>query len=161
MKMIDLAEKFKQEKIYYELYEHRAIYTNEDALVVKSEKGFTGTETKSLFLKGKDGRNFVLLTFTTKRTDFKLLKHVIGEKLSIVPSDEMEEQTGQKPGAVSPFGYPQNVPLIVDEELYSKEKLVFAPGRPDRTMVVLGKDLPKIIEMLGNEYFIYSDDEDM
>lgn len=159
MEMINLAEKFKQSNIYYELYEHRAIYTNEDALVVKSEKGFTGTETKSLFLKSKDDRNFVLLTFTTKRTDFKLLKHVVGEKLSIVPSDEMETQTGQKPGAVSPFGYPKDIPIIVDEELYSKEKLVFAPGRPDRTMVVLGADLPEIIRVLGNECFNYSDDE--
>ncbi len=51
--MIDLAKKFSHANIYFELYHHRAIYTNEDALVVKKEQGFTGTETKSLFLKDK------------------------------------------------------------------------------------------------------------
>ncbi len=40
----------------------------------------------------------------------------------------MEEQTGQKQGAVSPFGYEEQIPIIIDEELLSKEKLVFAPG---------------------------------
>ena len=41
--MIDLAKKFLHENIYFELYHHRAIYTNEDALVIKKEQGFTGT----------------------------------------------------------------------------------------------------------------------
>ena len=35
--MIDLAKKFLHENIYFELYHHRAIYTNEDALVIKKE----------------------------------------------------------------------------------------------------------------------------
>ncbi len=34
--MIDLAKKFLHENIYFELYHHRAIYTNEDALDRKS-----------------------------------------------------------------------------------------------------------------------------
>lgn len=71
--MIDLAKKFLHENIYFELYHHRAIYTNEDALVIKKEQGFTGTETKSLFLKDKKDNNYVYLTFTTKQTDFKAL----------------------------------------------------------------------------------------
>ncbi len=35
----------------------------------------------------------------------------------------MEEQTGQKQGAVSPFGYEEQIPIIIDEELLSKENL--------------------------------------
>ena len=85
--MIDLAKKFSHANIYFELYHHRAIYTNEDALVVKKEQGFTGTETKSLFLKDKKDNNYVYLTFTTKQTDFKALGKIIGKRLSIVSSD--------------------------------------------------------------------------
>lgn len=94
--MIDLAKKFLHENIYFELYHHRAIYTNEDALVIKKEQGFTGTETKSLFLKDKKDNNYVYLTFTTKQTDFKALGKIVGKRLSIVSSERMEEQTGQK-----------------------------------------------------------------
>ena len=35
----------------------------------------------------------------------------------------MEEQTGQKQGAVSPFGYEKQIPIIIDEELLSNENL--------------------------------------
>lgn len=65
----------------------------------------------------------------------------------------MEELTGQKPGAVSPFGYTFYVPVIIDEELLSHQKIVFAPGRPDQTMVVEVADLEKIIRVLGLEVY--------
>ena len=66
----------------------------------------------------------------------------------------MEQETGQKPGAVSPFGYETQVPVIVDEELLSHEKLVFAPGRPDQTMVVKVADLEKISQILGLKMYL-------
>lgn len=152
--MIDLAKKFLHENIYFELYHHRAIYTIEDALVIKKEQGFTGTETKSLFLKDKKDNNYVYLTFTTKQTDFKALGKIVGKRLSIVSSERMEEQTGQKQGAVSPFGYEKQIPIIIDEELLSNEKLVFAPGRPDQTMVIQTVDLNKIIQLLEMPIFL-------
>lgn len=155
--ILDLEKTFSEADIYFELYEHKAIYTNEDAVVMKEEQGFSGTETKSLYLKGKDNVNYIFLTYTTKRTDFKKLKSVVGKKLSVVSPEDMEAQTGQKPGAVSPFGYSKDVPLIIDEELLSEEKLVFAPGRPDRTMVVLVKDIYKIIDVLDIKHYIYAE----
>lgn len=157
--MLNLEELFTKEHIYFELYHHRAIYTNEDALVVKEEQGFHGTETKSLYLKDKKGNPFIFLTFTTKRSDFKALSKLIGKRLSVVSPEVMEEQTGQKPGAVSPFGYEQKVPVIIDEELLTKEKLVFAPGRPDQTMVVKVAELNKIIDVLGLETYLLVSEE--
>ncbi|MGM9903019.1 hypothetical protein A5844_001700 [Enterococcus sp. 10A9_DIV0425] len=153
--MINLEETLKHANIDFELYHHRAIYTNEDALVVKAEHGFKGTETKSLYLKDKQGNHYIFLTFTTKRSDFKKLSKLVGKRLSVVTAEIMEETTGQKPGAVSPFGYETQVPVIIDEELLSHEKLVFAPGRPDQTMVVKVADLDKIIKELNLEtYFL-------
>lgn len=155
--IVNLEEFLKEHAIYFELYDHDPIYTNEDAVIMKKEKGFTGTETKALFLKGKSGQYYSFVTFTTKNTDFKRLKQVVGEKLAIVKPDEMEEVTGQKVGAVTPLGYEESIPMIVDEELFEQEKLVFAPARPDQTMVILAKDLKKIIALLGNELYIYSE----
>lgn len=151
--VISLKDKFLKENIPFELYDHRAIYTNEDALVVKKEQGFTGTETKSLFLKDKKDNYYIYLTFTTKKSDFKKVSKLIGKRVSVVSSEKMEELTGQKPGAVSPFGYTFHVPVIIDEELLSHQKIVFAPGRPDQTMVVKVVDLEKIIQVLGLEVY--------
>ncbi|BDP50243.1 prolyl-tRNA editing protein [Enterococcus faecium] len=152
--MIDLAKKFLHENINCSINSQLIIYTNEDALVIKKEQGFTGTETKSLFLKDKIDNNYVYLTFTTKQTDFKALGKIVGKRLSIVSSERMEEQTGQKQGAVSPFGYEKQIPIIIDEELLSNEKLVFAPGRPDQTMVIQTVDLNKIIQLLEMPIFL-------
>lgn len=155
--IVNLEEFLREHAIYFELYHHDPLYTNEDAVIMKKEKGFTGTETKALFLKGKSGKYYSFVTFTTKNTNFKRLKQVVGEKVAIVKPDEMEEVTGQKVGAVTPLGYTASVPMIVDEELFEQEKLVFAPARPDQTMVILAEDLRKIIDLLGNELFIYSE----
>lgn len=157
--MINLKEVFSQAGINFELYDHRPIYTNEDALVIKAEQGFNGTETKSLYLKDKQKNNYIFLTFTTKKSDFKRLSKLIGKRVSVVSTEVMEEQTGQKPGAVSPFGYEAHVPVIIDEELLAHEKLVFAPGRPDQTMVVKVADLNRIIETLNLETYLLPAEE--
>ncbi len=151
--MISIQDKFLKENIPFELYNHRAIYTNEDALVVKKEQGFTGTETKSLFLKDKEDAYYIYLTFTTKKSDFKKVSKLIGKRVSVVPAEKMEELTGQKPGAVSPFGYEFNVPVVIDEALLEQQKIVFAPGRPDQTMVVNVADLKEIGEILGLQVY--------
>ncbi|SFC49260.1 Ala-tRNA(Pro) deacylase [Alkalibacterium subtropicum] len=156
--LVDLEAFLNRYDIYFELYEHDPIYTNEDAVIMKEAKGFTGTETKALFLKGKSGRYYSFVTFTTKSADFKQLKKTVGEKVSIVKPAEMEEVTGQKPGAVTPLGYERSIPMIVDAELFEQEKLVFAPARPDQTMVIRAEDLEKIIRLLGNKLLIYHEE---
>lgn len=156
--ILNLENFLNTHDIYFELYHHDPIYTNEDAVLMKEAKGFEGTETKALFLKEKSGRYYSIMTFTTKNADFKQLKKVVGEKVLIVKPDEMEEVTGQKPGAVTPLGYEQTVPMIVDAELLEQEKLVFAPARPDQTMVIRASDLERIIRLLGNALYIYRED---
>lgn len=41
---------------------------------MKEEKGFIGTETKALFLKGKSGRYYSFVTFTTKKCGVQTVK---------------------------------------------------------------------------------------
>jgi Ala-tRNA(Pro) deacylase len=158
--MIDsdkLEQLLQEANITYELYQHRAIFTNEDALVVKEEQGFSGTETKSLFLKSKTGQHFIFVTFTTKRTNFKQISKLVGQRVSVVDTDEMKELTGQEKGAVSPFGYERDIPIVIDEELFQSEKIVFAPGRPDRTMVLQVKDLPLLFSALKSPVYFYTE----
>ncbi|WP_081167935.1 YbaK/EbsC family protein [Lactococcus garvieae] len=158
--MLDLKKILEENNIYFEVYHHHAIYTNEDAVLMKEEYGFQGTETKSLFLKDKQGKHLIYFTFTTKRTDFKALKKLVGKKLSVVVAEEMESLTGQKAGAVSPFGYEEEVPVIIDKELLLQEKLVFAPGRPDQTMVIKSSQLFDILHLLKIEYYIFDSEEE-
>lgn len=145
-------------RIDFELYHHSPMYTYEESLAMKSEKGFTGTETKALFMKGKkDGRYYILFTLPDKRNDFKYLKKLVGQKLSVVSPEELETETGQESGAVCPIGYPAEVGQLIHEDILKAEKLVFAPGRPDQTMVIKTQDLDKILDLYQNERFMVSD----
>ncbi|GMA07905.1 prolyl-tRNA editing protein [Tetragenococcus halophilus subsp. flandriensis] len=153
--MLNLVTTLNKQDLYYELYQHQEIFSNEDALVVKAKKGFSGTETKSLFLKNSSEEYFIFFTFTTKKADFKKIHQLTGKRLKIVAKNEMEKITGQRAGAVSPIGYDSNISIIIDEELFDQEKLVFAPGRPDQTMVILAKDLLTIIDLFKNKYYIF------
>lgn len=155
-KMYQDFEKFLQENQFeYEKYEHEKIYTNEDAVAMKERLGFTGTETNTLFLKGKNGKYYIFFKYPDKRADFKYIKELAGVKVSVASAEEMVEVANQTPGAVSPLGYDAEVPLVIDKGLFEEEKLVFAPGRPDNTLVIYGKDLPKMLELLGNEVLVY------
>lgn len=158
--IVNLENFLSDHGIYFELYHHQPMYTYEESLAMKEAKGFTGTETKALFLKGKDGTYYSYLTIPGQRTDFKALKHLVGQKLSFVQPEDMENLTGQPSGAVVPFGYERQVPLIINGEILDHERIVFAPARPDQTMVVQVKDLKEIISLLGNDYYIETSDPD-
>ncbi|MCO8284754.1 prolyl-tRNA editing protein [Tetragenococcus halophilus] len=122
--MLNLVTTLNKQGLYYELYQHQEIFSNEDALVVKAKKGFSGTETKSLFLKDSYDKYYIFFTFTTKKADFKKIHQLTGKRLKIVAKNEMEQTTGQRAGAVSPLGYDSNITIIVGEELFNQEKLV-------------------------------------
>ncbi len=147
--MKDLKQVFTQADFYFEWYDHEPIFTYEGAEAMKAEKGFWGTETKSLYLKDKKKRHYVYLTLPEKQVDFKALKEATGLRLTIEKTDVMEIMTGQEAGAVSPLGYEEETPLIFDKELLGHEKLVFAPGTPCSTIVVKSSDLEKICQVLG------------
>ncbi|EMF0570368.1 hypothetical protein HQ677_09770 [Enterococcus faecium] len=48
---------------------------------------------------------------------------MVGKRLSIVSSERMEEQTGQKQGAVSPFGYENRFRLLLMKSSYQMKNL--------------------------------------
>ncbi|AYW46032.1 hypothetical protein C7K43_08925 [Tetragenococcus koreensis] len=67
----------------------------------------------------QDERYFIFFTFTTKQANFKKIRQLVGQRLKIIPANDMQQITGQKSGAFSPFSYDQSVSMIVVEELLS------------------------------------------
>ena len=139
---------FMDEKgIAYEWYEHKPVLSYEDAEEVAAEVGYTGTESKSLFLRGKKtGGYYIFFTVQGEKMDAKLIKELTGEKTSVCSGAEMQEVLGCFPGCVSPFGHEDSVTLIIDELVYDTEKLVFSPGVPNKTVVIRTADLKTILD---------------
>mgnify|MGYP002508862565 CR=1 FL=1 len=68
---------------------HEPILNYETAERVDKELGLTGTETKTLFLKGKSNNYYLFITLSDVRMDSKVLKSLFGEKVSLVNGEEI------------------------------------------------------------------------
>ena len=127
---------------------HEPILNYETAEKVDKELNFNGHETKSLFLKGKSGKYYIFITLMEERMDSKLLKNLVGEKVSLVSGEEMTELTGMEPGCMTPFGLQDGLieAVVVDPKIYQEEKLILAFGTSRMSMEIAAKELKTLLE---------------
>ena len=127
---------------------HEPILNYETAAKVDKELGLTGTESKTLFLKGKSGSFYLFITLATERMDSKILKNILGEKVKLVSGDEMIETTGMQPGCMTPFGLKDGLikAIVVDPKIYNEEKLICAFGSETMSVEIKSEDLKKVLE---------------
>lgn len=136
--------------IEYNQWTHEPILDFATDEKVALELGWSGTHSKSLFLKLKGGGYALYLTDKDTRLDSKAIKSVLGKRVSIVSDEEMTEVTGCVPGAVSPFDLPEAVTIVVDTRLYQHREILYTPGYPDRTIGLPATELPRILAQLDN-----------
>ncbi len=127
---------------------HEPILNYETAEKVDKELGLTGTETKTLFLKGKSGKYYLYVTLSDRRMDSKLLKDILGEKSKLVSGEDMIELTGMQPGCMTPFGLPEDLisGIVIDNDIYKEEKLICAFGSETMSMEIVSEDLKSIFK---------------
>lgn len=132
---------------------HEPILNYETAAKVDEELGLTGTETKTLFLKGKSGDFYLFITLATERMDSKLLKKLLGEKVNMVSGEEMTELTGMQPGCMTPFGLEDGLieKIVVDPKINNEEKLILAFGSETMSVEIIPEDLNTILTSLYKE----------
>jgi prolyl-tRNA editing enzyme YbaK/EbsC (Cys-tRNA(Pro) deacylase) len=100
---------------------------------------------KTIILKDREGRMHAVFLRGGDRIDFKKLRRVIG-KASVAVSDDVEEATGVKPGAVCPLTL--DVPLYVDERVLMKERINFGSGNHLYGIELSPNDLAKVIDFM-------------
>jgi Ala-tRNA(Pro) deacylase len=132
----------------YSTYEHEPVLDFVKAAEIAKRFGLTGKESKSLFIKGKSGTYYIYLTTEDKKMESKKVKELLGEKVNIVPADEMVKILGCEPGCIPPFGYNSDLidTVIVDEELFDFERFVCSPGAPEVTLEIETKYLKALLK---------------
>lgn len=141
---------FEQTGISYNSWEHEPILDFETDEKVAKQLGWTGTHSKSLFLKMKSGGFALYLTEKDKRLDRKPVQNALGKRVSICSNEEMTAEIGCVPGAVCPFGLPQDIQIVVDKELLEKDEILYTPGHPELTFGFNGSDLKPLLEHTSN-----------
>lgn len=145
---IDLLNKYS---ISFKEYDHDPILSYEDAEREAKRFGWQGVESKNVFMKGSNGNYYLYVTTQGKNVDFKMLKNLLGAKLSIASSEDVENVIHCVPGCVAPFGFNENIIILIDVSIFNNHDYLFSPGVTTKTIQTNIKDLKVIFDNLPNK----------
>jgi Ala-tRNA(Pro) deacylase len=140
--------------IRYELFEHPAVNTGDEAAV--HWKAIPGAAVKNLFLRNKKGdRHYLVILGIEKQADLRQLVKVIGDdRLSFGSPERLQKYLGVTPGSVSPLGLIHDsgraVRVIVDSDLRTAERLIFHPNDNTASLTISGSDFERFLAERGN-----------
>lgn len=148
--ILDLLE------IEYIRYEHRAVYTIEEANQLDIH--IEGQQCKNLFLRNRKGdAHYLVILDQEKHLDLKLLSKQIGTpSLSFASEERLNKYLSLKPGSVTPFGLindtEREVKVLIDKDLTGASKISFHPNVNTATISISYKDFEKFIKWCGNKF---------
>ena len=132
---------------------HKPVFTVEEA---KLERGvLAGGHCKSLFLRDRKERMFLVVVLEDRRIDLKKLCDVIGAgRLSFGSADRLMRVLGVIPGAVTPFALindrQRQVDVVLDADMMRLDPLHYHPLSNDMTTAIAPGDLLAFIAACGH-----------
>lgn len=153
--MVDIYRFLADHQIYYERYDHPAVYTVAD--VKRLVPPLPAARTKNLFLRDHKGkRHFLVIVPADKRVDIKALNTVIGSsRLSFGSANRLQKFLGVDPGSVTVFALvndrDRKVEVIIDESLWEQPAFQFHPLVNTSTLVVSNENLRRFLGLTGHD----------
>lgn len=142
--------------IEYESYQHKAVYTVDDADTLYID--IPGLHCKNLFLRNQKemDKHYLLILEDSKKADLKKVASQIGStKFTFEKPEALYEVLGLTPGSVSPFGLINNVKkdviVLLDKTAFTQERICFHPNVNTATVSLRVRDFMDFLEWCGNE----------
>lgn len=150
--VFDILDKLN---IEYEVTEHKAVYTVDEADSL--DLSAHGKGTKNLFLRDDKKRNyFILVLCNDKRADLKAIRAILDSRpLTFASEEALHEMLKLYKGAVTPFGVindaEHKVQVIFDNDIFGYDRVGEHPNDNTATLWLNPYDLKKAIEYSGSE----------
>lgn len=156
---MDIFKILDELKINYDVLEHQAVYTVEEAKHL--EDMIEGLGCKNIFLTDKKGNYFLLVLEENKKANLKELAKLLNvSKLTFASEEALQEILGLEPGSVTPLSIindkENKILLIIDNDIVDKKILVH-PNTNTKTMSIEFKDIEKLIEYTNHKYILYKE----
>lgn len=151
-----VLEKIKEllikNNVTFELLEHEAVYTSEDAAKIRDTGLSNGAKALICFA---DKTAILIVVPGNKKVDFKKFKTVFGIKdLSMATKEKVMELTGLEIGAIPPIGSVMSLKTYFDTEFKNKDLVAFNAGSHTVSVRMSAKDLIHIENPLFGDYSI-------
>jgi Ala-tRNA(Pro) deacylase len=159
--MRNIYDVLKDLDIAYDVYEHPAVFTVEEADIVCGQ--IPGKQAKNLFLTNEKGtRHFLVTIGHDRRADLGKLAALFGEKrLRFASPERLMEYLGLTPGSVSPCGLINDetgaVEFFISRDLADQEKLYIHPNINTATLGIAMDDFRKFLAHLGHDMKIFDE----
>lgn len=154
---MDIFEILSELSIKYQLLEHKAVYTVEEAKNL--ENMIEGLGCKNLFLKDKHHNYYLYVLEEDKKANLKELASFLNtQKLTFAASEELKEILNLEPGSVTPLSIindkDNKCTVILDKNIENK-KILLHPNTNTKTISMEYTDLIKVINYTNHKYLIY------
>jgi len=145
--MADVHERlialFNDHGARYHVIEHEPEGRSESISRIRGNHPSQAMKAIVVSVRGGGGgkRNVLAVIPGDRRLDMKALLGVLGaQKGRFTTPDEAEKLSGCVMGAVPPFSFRKDLPLIVDNKCKVNAKVVFNAGRLDRSVFIALED---------------------
>jgi len=133
---------------------HPPVFTVDEAKRLRGS--LPGGHSKSLFLKNKEGRMWLVVVGEDQRVDLDVLAGALeAKRLSFGSPERLMRYLGVIPGAVTPFAVINDsgngVMAAVSAALLAHDQLSFHPLANDQTTSISSKDLLRFLASTGHE----------
>lgn len=148
-------------RITYDLYNHKPLFTCEEALEVIKELNIPGMGIKNLFLKDSKKRFYLISAAYTTQVNLKSVGKVLDAKeLRFADTELLMSYLGVEPGSVTPLALindkEQAVQVILDTELLKQDYIQVHPLKNDASVVMKPADLIKFLSTNNRSYVTYN-----
>ncbi len=134
-------------------HQHPAVFTVEESRRLRGE--LPGGHCKSLFLKDKKGRRFLVVALEESVVALKHLHELLGSgRLSFASAELLWQVLGVRPGSVTPFALVNDtkisVSVFLEERMMAHDILNFHPLINTQTTAIRSADLVTFIGDCGH-----------
>ncbi|MBU0612508.1 YbaK/EbsC family protein [Patescibacteria group bacterium] len=134
----------EQNKIKYEILEHRTVYTAFD--LASTLKLKLSEIAKTLVIKA-DKEYYLVVLPAHYRLELTKLKKVLNvKKISIANENVMQKVFNVKPGAITPFGSIHKTQVVIDRSLLKSPRVLMGSGSFSESVAMKIKDFTKLEE---------------
>ena len=143
-----------QHRIDNRTVDHPPVFTVDEAKQLRGE--LPGAHSKSLFLRNKKGRMWLVVALEDRAIDLKDLGRRLGAgRLSFGSPERLMDALGVIPGAVTPFAVINDqahvVQVVLDRQMLEVEPLNFHPLDNAKTTAVSVDGLLSFLEVTDHE----------
>lgn len=150
----DICRLLRQKAVPFDMFDHAAVYTIEEAAALNLPEPEAGA--KNLFLRDDKKRNYYLLTVRDDRpVDLKAFQQLIGSRrLSFASEEDLMQLMGLIRGSVTPFGLlndTENRVRFYLDDWYIGKRISVHPNENTATLFLPADAMMEIIRQSGTQ----------